>query len=427
MSTQIKKQQYIVLSIVVFILAVVIGVFAWFGNRQTKLVEVDKPQFKKHTLASPISTTSNESHWIEKTQNAWRMEQEKSKELDTHLKALTDDKEKQKAIISAQKGELSEVKTMLATLKNQVSKLEEERNLQAAYKTLPSQNPLLLRAPDVTSDNFLAIETGFIQYSAKLHKVTKPRIKTVHNYVFSNTFAKARVLQGADVSAGVLSQSNPDVMIAQIVDDGIMPNRHRSPLNGCFVSLSAVGDISSERGKIRTERISCIHPDGTNVDQQVTGVVSDSKNGIRGRVVWRDQPMVKKAFWGSFWESMGKIGQQYATDYSVSPLGSVSTLSPQKIPLAAASGGSTGAAKMYAQYTIKRAEMYHPIIQLPPDTIIDITFLKGFWLDGGTDTTVPNEVALQQNTVNSIDVSTNDAETPEEKSAKQFFYKEHAF
>lgn len=144
-------------------------------------------------------------------------------------------------------------------------------------------------------------------------------------------------------------------------------------------------------------------------------------------MVWRDQPMVKKAFWGSFWESMGKIGQQYATDYSVSPLGSVSTLSPQKIPLAAASGGSSGAARMYAQYTIKRAEMYHLIIQLPSDTIIDITFLKGFWLDGGTDTTAPNEVEPQHNTVNTIDVANNESETPEEKAAKQFFYKEHAF
>lgn len=243
MSTQIKKQQYLMLGITVFILMVIIGVFAWLGNHQVKSVELDKPQFKKHTLASPISNTTNETHWIEKTQNAWRMEQEKSKELDNHLKALSDDKDKQKAIIIAQKGEISEVKSMLTALKSQISKLEEERNLQAPSTSLSSQNGLLPRATDTTSDNLMAIETGFIQYSAKLRKVTKPRIKTVHNYVFSNTFAKARVLQGADVSAGVLSQSNPDVMIAQIIDDGIMPNRHRSPLNGCFVSLSAVGAL----------------------------------------------------------------------------------------------------------------------------------------------------------------------------------------
>ena len=70
-----------------------------------------------------------------------------------------------------------------------------------------------------------------------------------------------------------------------------------------------------------------------SIDTQVTGIVSDSKNGIRGRAVWRDEPMVKKAFWGNFWESMGNIGQQYSTDYSTSPLGSVATIQAGKIPL----------------------------------------------------------------------------------------------
>ena len=161
---------------------------------------------------------------------------------------------------------------------------------------------------------------------------------------------------------------------------------------------------------------------------QVTGIVSDSKNGIRGRAVWRDEPMVRKAFWGNFWESMGNIGQQYSTDYSVSPLGNVSTIQASKIPLAAVSSGGAGSAKMYAQYNIKRAEMYHPIIQLPPNTIVDVTFLKGFWLDGGTDNQEParaDERPEEQSAVNFETQASPD--TAEEKAANQFFYQNHSF
>ena len=80
----------------------------------------------------------------------------------------------------------------------------------------------------------MGIDPGFIQYSAKLNKKSKPRIKTPDNYVFSNTFAKAVVLQGADASAGVLSQSNPDIMMFQIIDDGVMPNKHQGAFKRLF-------------------------------------------------------------------------------------------------------------------------------------------------------------------------------------------------
>ncbi|KTC73164.1 putative conjugative transfer protein TraB [Legionella bozemanae] len=428
MSLQLKKQQQILLGIVVGVIVLVIACFALLGNKTVKSKEVDKPTYKKHSLASPISTSTNESHWIEKTQNAWRAELEKSELLDKNLKALGDEKDKQSKLISKQKDELAEMKSTLSELKHQIVKLQMER-VTPAERTLKNNelhNGLLPRANEATVNNSMEMDSGFIQYTAKLNKKAKPRIKTPNNYVFSNTFAKAVVLQGADASAGVLSQANPDIMIFQIIDDGIMPNKYRAPLKGCMVSASVIGDISSERGKFRTERLSCIHSNGTNLDIQVTGVISDSKNGIRGRAVWRDEPMVKKAFWGNFWESMGNIGQQYSTDYSTSALGSVATIQPGKIPLAAVSSGGSGAAKMYAQYNIKRAEMYHPIIQLPPMVTVDVTFLKGFWLDGGTDTNAPDQPEDNQNSKGVYEV-TSESETAEEKAANQFFYKNHSF
>lgn len=427
MSRQLKKQQHLLLGIGIGFIVLIIAIFALWGSKTTTPKEEKKESFKKHSLASPISANSNESHWIEKAQNAWKAEQEKTQQLGKNIQVLGEEKDKQVKLIQSQKDELLQMKATLTELKQQIVKLQMERPVPTESQLTQGEvgNQMLPRAYEDRKSNSLEMDSGFIQYTAKLQRRAKPRLRTPENYVFSNTFAKAVVLQGADVSAGVLSQANPDIMMFQIVEDGIMPNGHRAHLKDCFVSGAVIGDISSERGKIRLERLSCIHKDGTSIDTQITGIASDSKNGIRGRAVWREEPMVNKAFWGSFWQSMGNIGQQYSTEYSTSPLGSVSTINPSRIPLAAASGGAAGSAKMYAQYNIKRAEMYHPIIQLPPQVVVDVVFLKGFWLDGGTDTLAP-ENPSETSHLNADFEGTSNA-TPEEKAANQFFYKEHSF
>lgn len=427
MSRQLKKQQHLLLGIGIGFIVLVIAVFAFWGSKTTKPKEEKKEGFKKHSLASPISASSNESHWIEKAQNAWKAEQEKTKQLGKNIQVLGEEKDKQVKLIQSQKDELLQMKASLTELKQQIVKLQMERPIPTESQLTQGEvgSHMLPRADEDKKSNGFELDSGFIQYTAKLKRRAKPRLRTPENYVFSNTFAKAVVLQGADVSAGVLSQTNPDIMMFQIVEDGIMPNGHRAHLKDCFVSGAVIGDISSERGKIRLERLSCIHKDGTSIDTQITGIASDSKNGIRGRAVWREEPMVNKAFWGNFWQSMGNIGQQYSTEYSTSPLGSVSTINPSRIPLAAASGGAAGSAKMYAQYNIKRAEMYHPIIQLPPQVVVDVVFLKGFWLDGGSDTQAPENPSEVGNTHADFEGASN--ATPEEKAANQFFYKEHSF
>ena len=427
MSRQLKKQQQLLLGIGIGFIVLIIAVFAILGSKTTKPKEEKKESFKKHSLASPISAASNESHWIEKAQNAWKEEQEKTQQMGKNIQVLGEEKDKQVKLIQSQKDELSQMKATLTELKHQIVKLQMERPAPSESQLTQGEvgNQMLPRAYEDRKSHAFEVDSGFIQYTANLQRRAKPRLRTPENYVFSNTFAKAVVLQGADVSAGVLSQTNPDIMMFQIVEDGIMPNGHRAHLKDCFVSGAVIGDISSERGKIRLERLSCIHKDGTSIDTQITGIVSDSKNGIRGRAVWREEPMVNKAFWGNFWQSMGNIGQQYSTEYSTSPLGSVSTINPSRIPLAAVSGGAAGSAKMYAQYNIKRAEMYHPIIQLPPQVVVDVVFLKGFWLDGGSDTLAPENPRETRNTNADFEDASN--ATPEEKAANQFFYKEHSF
>ena len=47
-----------------------------------------------------------------------------------------------------------------------------------------------------------------------------------------------------------------------------------------------------------------------------------------------------------------------------------------------AAQGVSNAMDKIADYNIRRADQYHPVIQLSAGTIVDIVFLKGFYLDG---------------------------------------------
>ncbi|STP14108.1 hypothetical protein [Legionella bozemanae] len=186
MSLQLKKQQQILLGIVVGVIVLVIACFALLGNKTVKSKEVDKPTYKKHSLASPISTSTNESHWIEKTQNAWRAELEKSELLDKNLKALGDEKDKQSKLISKQKDELAEMKSTLSELKHQIVKLQMER-VTPAERTLKNNelhNGLLPRANEATVNNSMEMDSGFIQYTAKLNK--KPSHELKHPIIMSS-------------------------------------------------------------------------------------------------------------------------------------------------------------------------------------------------------------------------------------------------
>ena len=60
-------------------------------------------------------------------------------------------------------------------------------------------------------------------------------------------------------------ESNPQPMLFRIIDDGTLPNNKKSHLKGCLATAAVVGDISSERGFIRLETLSCVEPDTNKV------------------------------------------------------------------------------------------------------------------------------------------------------------------
>ncbi|WP_083907023.1 TraB/TrbI/VirB10 family type IV secretion system protein [Fangia hongkongensis] len=203
------------------------------------------------------------------------------------------------------------------------------------------------------------------------------------NFVPTGTFAKAVMLYGADANAGVNSQGDATPVEFQILENGYEPNGRRAPLKHCFVTAGVTGEISSERGIIKLDRLSCTRDDGSVLDIPVEGTAVDigGKNGIRGIPVMRNGKIIEMSGLSGFLSGVGGALSQASTTTSVSPLGATQTISGSDVLKAGLGQGAQTALGKIADYYIKLAEQYHPIIQINAGAMVDLVFLGGFHLD----------------------------------------------
>lgn len=230
------------------------------------------------------------------------------------------------------------------------------------------------------------------------------KIKTVKDYVPPGTFAKAVLLSGADTNAGTHGQTDTVPITMRILDNGILPNGEKSSLKGCFVTAAAYGDASSERGQIRLQRLSCVRNPGKYIiDIPVEGTINDmgGSDGIRGHVVMRNNKLIWNAGISGVLSGLGGAAQQSLTTQSVSPLGAVSSIQPNKVLQSGLFGGANTALSKLADYYIKLADMYHPIVQVHAGSQVNIVFLKGFSLTEGQLPIATKEVDRVKNAITS--------------------------
>ena len=209
----------------------------------------------------------------------------------------------------------------------------------------------------------------------------QPQKRTPDNYVPAGTFVTAVITGGADANAGVNGQGDTVPMVFQTLNAGILPNGKPSRLNNCTIIGAVYGEISSSRGIVRTQRLSCIF-DEEIIDIPVEGTVFNfGRNGIRGTTIMKNGKIVQMAGVSGILTGIGETGKALSETTSTSPLGSTTTLSGGDALLNLAGSASASVGSKLADYYIKLAEQYHPIIELNPGNTVNIVFLKGFPLD----------------------------------------------
>ncbi|WP_286303330.1 TrbI/VirB10 family protein [Vibrio apostichopi] len=209
-----------------------------------------------------------------------------------------------------------------------------------------------------------------------------PVKRTVDNYVPTGTFVTAVVTGGADANAGVLGQGDTTPVVLQTLNEGILPNGKKSKLKDCTVTGATYGEISSSRGIVRTNRMSCILDNDEILDVAVKGTVFNfGRNGIRGTTILKNGKVVQMAGLAGILTGLGEAGKGLSETTSTSALGSTTSVSGEDIGLNLLGNASASVGAKLADYYIGLAEMYHPIVEINPGAIVNIVFLEGFPLD----------------------------------------------
>ena len=214
--------------------------------------------------------------------------------------------------------------------------------------------------------------------------------KPVSTWLPAGAHAEAIVLAGVDASAGVSSQGDPRPVLMRITgpawtaaEDG---EAMQVDVDGCTVTGAAHGDLSSEKVYVRFRTMTCAGPKpGTVIETDVAGFVAGSgKTGVRGPVVSREGALVEKAFLAGLVSGLGQgVSQAFQPQAVATGTGAaVANTGLGDIGRAGLGAGASSAGQKVADYMIRRAEQYQPVVQLQAGTKVTLVFLEGARIDG---------------------------------------------
>ncbi|USQ15573.1 conjugal transfer protein TraB (plasmid) [Legionella lytica] len=359
-----------------------------------------KPQAQE---SADLTGIIEESFTEEVAQNALTAQQTEVELLKKQLSELTRNikkmNEEHQFELKTQKDELSAQLASLATAKQESAERPE------AESQLPSELNQAKNSGFWHSANSYAMNSlnqlGEAVHSdavPKIHVVSfrpKPKRHSNHyknylnpkHYVPSNTSVKAVILGGADADSSVNGQAKENgAMIFKFIEDARLPNGQRARLHGCRVSSFTYGDISSERAIPSLYNLSCAYPGQPIIDKRVTGwVFYKGKVGIKGTPVMKDGKVMKWAGLSGIISGVTSAAQYAQSMQNISPIGATSIIPSGNIVPYAAYGGASKSGDMLAQYYIKRAEQYHPIIPIGAGNEVTVVFKDGFYLEPDED------------------------------------------
>ena len=206
--------------------------------------------------------------------------------------------------------------------------------------------------------------------------------RTLANYLPSGSYAPAVVLSGADAATNVASRENPIPVLFRITGPAVSAaTGSRTPakvnLRGCTVQGSATGDLSSERVKVRLISMTCINRRGEVLETKVSGYIAGSgKEGVRGHVTSREGNLTKNATVAGLIGGLGS-GLNTAASSQISSETATASNLLRSAGTGTLAGGVKSASETLANYYIKRAEQYQPVVSLYGGTKVELVFLEG--------------------------------------------------
>jgi len=210
---------------------------------------------------------------------------------------------------------------------------------------------------------------------AQKRQEEKENSKSVEMYLPAGSIVEGVVLSGMDAPTNKTARKNPVPFLVRIMKEAVLPSRYHANIKSCHLLASGYGELSSERAMIRGETISCIFNDGrvveSNFDSYAVG--SDSKAGIRGRVVSKEGQMIGRALLSGFASGMAEAFDGIEEpELSLNGVG----VEPNLFRTGAVGGASTALDKV-AEYYIELAETISPIIEVNSGQTVSFIVTRG--------------------------------------------------
>ena len=401
---QSKKRNQIITAIALVIFAAMFFAFKHFKKPRTDLstsqkIEAPAPDFGEiinddFTEKDNRSALTIQRQEIEDTR-------EEIERLNQNVTRLISSNEKTVAQLKKQNDELTEaLRDKLETQSKNTFTLDESKSDAAqtlggnkfGSRPLPPKPAPSYSTDDLHKDDFQYTTSDTVSFDNQGQAIDsfdfhwesgekESYRRTTENYVPSGTFVSARITGGADANAGVFGQSDTVPIVLQTVHEGILPNGEKSHLMDCTIVGSVYGDLSSSRGIVRTNTISCIR-EGNILDIPVQGTVFNfGRNGIRGTSILRNGKIIKMAGISGILTGLGETGAGLASTTSTSALGSTSSINSEDVGLSLLGNATSEVGSKLSDYYIALAELYHPFIEINPGGLVNIVFTQGFPLD----------------------------------------------
>ena len=224
-------------------------------------------------------------------------------------------------------------------------------------------------------------------------------------YIPSGSILTGTILTGGDFPTGDLSRENPQPSLIRLQKNAILPNRYRSDVRECFLLVSGHGDLSSERAKLRGERLSCVRTNGEMIEQSIAGylVGEDGKEGVKGRLVSKQGQLIARSLVSGFASGVAKAFDQNAVPVvQTQGIGNTplfqQSFSNQALQGGVSKGASTALDKIAAFY-MKLAESMVPVVEINAGRQVDFILTKGmsFEVEGGVLESVVQSVTANNN------------------------------
>ena len=214
--------------------------------------------------------------------------------------------------------------------------------------------------------------------------------RSLESWLPAGSYADAVVLAGVDASVGVTSQGDPRPVLLRLTGAARSAAEGGEALEadvaGCTLTGAAYGDLSSEKVYVRLRTLTCAGPEReTVIETQVAGFVAGSgKVGVRGPVVSREGALVEKAFLAGLVSGAGETAAN-VLQTPARGAGEGGAASLADLGRAGLGAGAASAGRRVADYLIRRAEQYQPVIQLQTGTRVTVVFIEGARIDGRED------------------------------------------